>query len=116
MLSQKIVTSLMPHRYNVCSDHIFSLFSSPEICVLSTQLQAIDIGTLYDKTVSPLLYCARHLSYSFLLSERKGQIKSDRSVRVSVKSLALNCLAHIGSLEPLIWNSHLSDKGGIKHL
>lgn len=72
----------------------------------------IDIGSLYDKTgCSPLLYCARHLSYSFLLSERKGQMKSDRSVRVSVKSLALNCLAHIGSLEPLIWNSYLSDSG-----
>ncbi|XP_046649350.1 huntingtin-like isoform X2 [Daphnia pulicaria] len=84
----------------------------PENCDSIDAPQAIDIGTLYDKTVSPLLYCARHLSYSFLLSERKGQIKSDRSVRVSVKSLALNCLAHIGSLEPLIWNSHLSDTDG----
>ncbi len=76
----------------------------------------INIGTLYDKTGSPLLYCARHLSYNFLLSESKGQMKSDRSVRVSVKSLALNCLAHIGSLEPIIWNSYLSDTGGVKCL
>ncbi|KAK4002443.1 hypothetical protein OUZ56_004272 [Daphnia magna] len=81
-----------------------------ESCDVVDAPQVIDIGSLYDKTgCSPLLYCARHLSYSFLLSERKGQMKSDRSVRVSVKSLALNCLAHIGSLEPLIWNSYLSD-------
>lgn len=73
----------------------------------------IDIGSLYDKkgSTSPLLYCARHLAYHFLLTERKGHLKSDRVVRVSVKSLALNCLAHVVSLEPLIWNSHLSESG-----
>ncbi|XP_057364436.1 huntingtin-like isoform X1 [Daphnia carinata] len=81
-----------------------------ESCDVVDAPKVIDIGSLYDKTgCSPLLYCARHLSYSFLLSERKGQMKSDRSVRVSVKSLALNCLAQVGCLEPLIWNSYLSD-------
>ena len=73
----------------------------------------IDIGSLYDKRgVSPLLYASRHLAYHFLLSDQKGNLKSDRLVRVSVKNLALNCLILIGSLEPLTWETSLSLPSG----
>ena len=40
----------------------------------------------------PLVHCAR-LMCSFLLSGNPGEILSDSSVRVSVKSLALSCIA-----------------------
>lgn len=75
-----------------------------------TLFQEVDIGSLYDnKSHSPLVYCARHLAHHFLLSERKGQLKTNRQVRVSVKSLAINCLALVGSLEPIVWNTLLSE-------
>ena len=70
--------------------------------------EVIDIGSLYDRG-KPLMYCARHLAFHFLLSDDVGcPLKSDRVVRVSVKNLALNCLVHVGVLEPHIWNLHLS--------
>ena len=76
-------------------------------------LKVIDIGSLYDKRgVSPLLYASRHLAYCFLLSDQKGNLKSDRLVRVSVKNLALNCLVLVGSLEPLTWETSLSLPSG----
>lgn len=65
------------------------------------------------------MYCARHLAFHFLLSgDAKSPLKSDRAVRVSVKNLALNCLVHVGILEPQIWNLHLSKSPskGIKNL
>lgn len=73
---------------------------------------------MYDKRgVSPLLYASRHLAYHFLLSDQKGNLKSDRLVRVSVKNLALNCLILIGSLEPLTWETSLSlPSGNIFHI
>jgi huntingtin len=37
---------------------------------------------------------------SFLLSGKNGEILSDRLVRVSVKSLSLNCLAAIFKIHP----------------
>ena len=70
--------------------------------------EAIDIGSLYERG-KPLVYCARHLAFHFLLSEDgENPLKSDGMVRVSVKNLALNCLVHVGILEPEIWNLHLS--------
>ena len=47
----------------------------------------------------PILHCARVMC-SFLLSGKNGEILSDRLVRVSVKSLSLNCLAAIFKIHP----------------
>ncbi|XP_074614489.1 huntingtin-like isoform X2 [Acropora palmata] len=47
----------------------------------------------------PLLHCAR-LMCSFLLSGNPGEMLSDSSVRVSVKSLALLCIAQVVRLHP----------------
>ena len=67
----------------------------------------VDIGTLRDGG-NPLIYCGRHLAHHFLLTEDKGVLKSDRLVRVSVKNLALICLARVGALEPEWGNVRLS--------
>jgi huntingtin len=48
----------------------------------------------------PLLYMLRVVSKSFLLTGEKGQLVHDRHVRVSLKSLALGCVASIYSLCP----------------
>ena len=47
----------------------------------------------------PLVHCVR-LMCSFLLSGNPGEILSDSSVRVSVKSLALSCIAQTVKLHP----------------
>lgn len=47
----------------------------------------------------PLIHCAR-LMCSFLLSGNPGEMLSDSCVRVSVKSLALSCIAQTVKLHP----------------
>ena len=47
----------------------------------------------------PLIHCVR-LMCSFLLSGNPGEMLSDSSVRVSVKSLALSCIAQAVKLHP----------------
>ena len=47
----------------------------------------------------PLVHCVR-LMCSFLLSGNPGEMLSDSSVRVSVKSLALSCIAQAVKLHP----------------
>lgn len=47
----------------------------------------------------PLVHCTRLMS-SFLLSGNPGEMLSDSSVRVSVKSLALSCIAQAVKLYP----------------
>lgn len=47
----------------------------------------------------PLVHCAR-LMCSFLLSGNPGEMLSDSSVRVSIKSLALSCIAQVVRLHP----------------
>lgn len=73
--------------------------------------QTVDIGSLCDGT-SPLIYCGRHLAFHFLLTGQKEALKPDKLVRVTVKHLALNCLLHVGAMEPEIWNSTLSKSAG----
>ena len=57
---------------------------------------------------SLLVYSACHLAHHFLLTELKGELRSDREVRVSVKNLALNGLFQLGSLEPEIWDTPIT--------
>ncbi|XP_063237175.1 huntingtin isoform X2 [Bacillus rossius redtenbacheri] len=58
-----------------------------------------DVGSYTDADV-PLKHCARHLAVSFLLTGCCGCTIPDRSVRVSVKSSALGCIAGILRLAP----------------
>ncbi|XP_069698723.1 huntingtin isoform X2 [Periplaneta americana] len=65
----------------------------------SVPYQVCDIGTFTDAAV-PLEYCARHLAASFLLTGVPGITTPDSSVRVSVKALALSCVASLLRLAP----------------
>ncbi|KAG1678706.1 Huntingtin [Nymphon striatum] len=67
--------------------------------VQSTRFQVGDIGSFIDEDV-PLLYCTRLLCSSFLLTGYPGSVIPDQNIRVSVKSLALNCLAGVFNLYP----------------
>ena len=67
--------------------------------------EGVDEGFDIDPVVCrgvPILHCARVMC-SFLLSGKNGEILSDRLVRVSVKSLALNCLAAIFRIHPQVF-------------
>nr|CAD7458552.1 unnamed protein product [Timema tahoe] len=65
----------------------------------SNLLQACDVGSFTDADVS-LKFCARHLAAMFLLTGCPGHTMPDRNIRVSVKALALSCLASILRLTP----------------
>ncbi|CAG4970960.1 unnamed protein product [Colias eurytheme] len=75
----------------------------------------INIGSSSDDDVR-LKYCARLLVSKFLLAGCKGQLVSDRSVRVSVKSSALSCLAEILRLYPQIATLYLDKDADTKLL
>lgn len=67
--------------------------------------EGVDEGFPIDPVVCvgfPIVHCARVMG-SFLLSGKSGEILSDRAVRVSVKSLALNCLAAILKIKPSVF-------------
>ena len=69
---------------------------------LEVDNEGVDEGFTIDPVVCndvPILHCARVMC-SFLLSGQSGEMLSDRKVRVSVKSLALNCLAAIFKIYP----------------
>ena len=61
-----------------------------------------DIGSFCDQDI-PLIYCVRRLASQFLLTADKGALVSDRSTRVSVKTLALGCLTNAVALSPKIF-------------
>jgi hypothetical protein len=65
----------------------------------SVPFQACDVGSFTDAAI-PLIYCSRHLAASFLLTGCAGFTIPDSSVRVSVKALALSCIANILRLSP----------------
>jgi len=62
----------------------------------------VSIGSWGDGGVS-LHFTARRLCSMFLLTEEKGEVVPDKVVRVSVKTLALNCLGQILHLAPQTW-------------
>lgn len=82
--------------------------SSPSPGAHRTEIkyQVCDIGSLTDGSI-PLVYCARHLATSFLLTGHPGYRMPDRNVRVSVKALALNCVAAIVKLHPNVFQLYL---------
>ena len=76
--------------------------------------KGLDIGSLLDADELPLLYILRAVCKAFLLKGEVGQLVHDRHVRVSLKSLALGCVASIFSLCPKLALQKLvpSDKSG----
>lgn len=61
--------------------------------------QEIDIGDLLHNDL-PIIYCTRLITTQFLLKGTPGCSISDKTVRVSVKHLALSCLSSIFQLFP----------------
>ena len=61
-----------------------------------------DLGSFCDHDV-PLIYCVRRLSATFLLSKNKGELLSDRLVRVSLKALAIGCITNAIVLSPKVF-------------
>nr|XP_033329487.1 huntingtin [Megalopta genalis] len=82
-----------------CLEEIASSISTPKKLSLDFSLKEIDIGTFTDADM-PLKFCCRYLVSSFLLTGTAGHVMPDKYFRVSVKSLALNCLAYILKLCP----------------
>ncbi|KAL8615828.1 hypothetical protein ACOMHN_048536 [Nucella lapillus] len=79
--------------------------SEATICVVGANPagmkdEDLDIGTLVDRDELPLLYMLRVVCKCYLLRGEAGQVVHDRHVRVSLKSLALGCVASIFSLCP----------------
>ncbi|XP_028156285.1 huntingtin [Ostrinia furnacalis] len=73
----------------------------------------INIGASTDEDV-PLKYCSRLLASKYLLAGNKGDLIHDRTVRVSVKSSALNCLSEILRLFPQAMTMYLDKDADIK--
>lgn len=69
-------------------------------CMADSGKSGFDIGSLTDSEEVPLLYMLRALCKAFLLTGQVGQLVHDRHVRVSLKSLALGCVASVFSLCP----------------
>ena len=61
-----------------------------------------NIGSFCDADV-PLIYCARRLVLSFLLSGTKGELAPDSRSRVSAKVLAFGCLTAVVRLSPKVF-------------
>ncbi|XP_008191527.2 huntingtin [Tribolium castaneum] len=81
------------------SEKSYSYIEDDKNC--ETHFPDVAIGSFLDTDIS-LVYCARLITKSFLLSGQKGVCIPDKSVRVSVKSLALTCLASIVRIYPKI--------------
>ncbi|XP_075986871.1 huntingtin [Anticarsia gemmatalis] len=73
----------------------------------------VNIGSADDDDV-PLKYCARLLASKFLLTGNKGGVIPDRSIRVSLKSSALNCLSELLRLYPQAMTLYLDKDADAK--
>lgn len=73
----------------------------PEIGETDVKYQDVDIGTFTDKAI-PLEYCTRYIVKSFLLTGHPTHLVPDKLVRISVKSLALSCVASVVQYFPKI--------------
>lgn len=70
--------------------------------IKDTEIVPDHIGSLTDDN-KPIIYIARYICRKFLLDGRKGEIISDRKVRVSIKSLGLGCLSSVFNILPEIF-------------
>jgi len=63
----------------------------------------------------PIVYCVRVVCARFLLTGRKGELTPDRRVRVSLKTLAIGCVASAVKIYPSLFLEKLlvkTDGGG----
>lgn len=98
--SEKIYSSLQNEAKEAdCSEEIASSIASPKKLSLDFSQREIDVGSFTDSDI-PLKFCCRYLVSSFLLTGYSGRVMPDKYFRVSVKSLALNCVAYILKLCP----------------
>ncbi|XP_053619910.1 huntingtin [Plodia interpunctella] len=74
----------------------------------------INIGSSTDEDVL-LKYCARLIASKYLLTGNKGETIHDRSVRVSVKASALNCLSEVLQLYPQAVTMYLDKDADFKN-
>ena len=75
---------------------------SPHRSSVNVLYPEFDIGRLTEFD-APLKYCCRYLASSFLLTGKVGQLIPDKVFRVSVKSLALTCIANILRICPSLF-------------
>ncbi|KAI4485420.1 hypothetical protein M0804_006925 [Polistes exclamans] len=73
--------------------------ASPQKLSMELPLHEINIGTYTDSDM-PVKFCCRYLVSSFLLTGSADHLMPDKLFRVSVKSLALTCVANILRLYP----------------
>lgn len=98
--SEKIYSSLQSETRDVdYIEEVASSIASPKKLSLDFSLREIEVGTFTDPDM-PLKFCCRYLVSSFLLTGNVGHVIPDKYFRVSVKSLALTCVAYILKLCP----------------
>ncbi|OAD60204.1 Huntingtin [Eufriesea mexicana] len=98
--SEKVYTNLQNEAKEVdCTEETASSIASPKKLSLDFSLREVDVGTFTDPDI-PLKFCCRYLVSSFLLTGNVGHVIPDKYFRVSVKSLALTCVAYILKLCP----------------
>lgn len=98
--SEKVYTNLQNEAKEVdCTEETASSIASPKKLSLDFSLREIDVGSFTDPDI-PLKFCCRYLVSSFLLTGNVGHVIPDKYFRVSVKSLALTCVAYILKLCP----------------
>ncbi|XP_052771519.1 huntingtin-like isoform X2 [Mya arenaria] len=59
----------------------------------------------------PILYCVRMVCGRFLMTGRKGELMPDRNVRVSLKNLAMGCVASAVKIYPTLFLEKLTIGG-----
>ena len=112
---EKSVDMSLPPRLNLKEDDVddttMSMISTHEVSLDQFMLQRgdLEIGSLLDHDV-PLKYCCRLLASSFLLTGTPGELMPDKLCRVSVKSLALNCLGNVLKLYPKLMFASLEKR------
>ncbi|XP_071871538.1 huntingtin isoform X2 [Bombus fervidus] len=98
--SEKVYSSLQNEPRDVdYTEEITCSTASLKKLSLDFSLREIDVGTFTDPDI-PLKFCCRYLVSSFLLTGNIGHVIPDKYFRVSVKSLALTCVAYILKLCP----------------
>ncbi|XP_053209649.1 huntingtin-like [Panonychus citri] len=106
--SPRILPMILNHRHSQQSreedqPNEVPLSPAPSLpsCWDSDMIYQIEnIGDFTSEDTIPLEYCTRLICAKFLLNSTKNGLIPDKTVRISVKSLALSCLAPIVQLYP----------------